>query len=434
MWIVTAVSRVVLAGIFWVVVRLFHDVEMHGLENAKGKNPSYFAMAHKRDLDPLVEVPSVLARRGWRALTGDVHFSLRGDAFLPGFLGRIVSNPSWLSRCLRPILLNKILLQLGIRPIENLHHRPAEAWLCEWIATQGDMPIGEVLTPAFLQHVTTTGDEPVHKLQAQPLSQLLSWRYNHALQAWLSADIFFEPARRLAKQQVLGKLKQQLAELGQWLTAGGSLWGSAEGILSPDGALSSITAVLHRVLQLSPPATCVIPISISYDFMTARRPRIFVRLAPPIGQAQLLSIQNLDNQLRYAWLQNAYFTCTQLASGFLVQRYSAENPSFTLNDLVDHIHEQAVRLTAANRHVDQRLLSRSAVKKLAEDFLHYALRYGCVHPLGRNMWAPKIGNLTIKVPPGDVGYRQAPLAYAWNELQDMLSVGALDAHSMPVTQ
>jgi hypothetical protein len=74
MRIVTAVSRLVLAGIFWVAVRLFHEVEMHGLENAKGKNPSYFAMAHKRDLDPLVEVPPVLAQRGRRALTGDVHF------------------------------------------------------------------------------------------------------------------------------------------------------------------------------------------------------------------------------------------------------------------------------------------------------------------------------------------------------------------------
>jgi hypothetical protein len=32
-----------------------------------------------------------------------------------------------------------------------------------------------------------------------------------------------------------------------------------------------------------------------------------------------------------------------------------ENSSFTLDNLVKHIHEQAVSLTAANRYVDQRL-------------------------------------------------------------------------------
>ena len=88
-----AFCRIVLAGIFWVVVRALYHVEFHGLEYARGKQPTFFAMAHKRDLDPLVEVPPILARRGWRALIGDVHFALRSDAFSRGFLGRIIRHP-----------------------------------------------------------------------------------------------------------------------------------------------------------------------------------------------------------------------------------------------------------------------------------------------------------------------------------------------------
>jgi len=35
------------------------------------------------------------------------------------------------------------------------------------------------------------------------------------------------------------------------------------------------------------------------------------------------------------------------------------------------------------------------------------------------------------VPTGHVGYDQAPLAYAWNDLQDMLSVDGTVNYSMP---
>jgi hypothetical protein len=419
MWILTALSRIVLAGVFWVSVRLFHEVEIHGLDNAKSKHPAYFAMAHKRDLDPLVEVPSVLTRRGWRALAGDVLFALRGDAFLPGFLGHIVSRPRWLARFLRLLSLGTILRGLGIRPLENLYVRPTDLWLHEWLAAYGDMRIGEVLTQGFVQHIAAMSGENSDDLQVQPLSHLLSWRYHEALKAWYSADIFSASTRRLAKQEALRKLKEQLAELSTWLSRGGTLWGAAEGKLSPDGTLSPITAILYRLLQTSPLETCIIPISITYDFMTVRRPRIFVRLAPPIEQASLLTPRHLEKQLRDSWLLGTYFTCSHLASGFLVQKHGMDHPSFTLDDLVIHIHELAVSLKAANRCVDQRLLYPDTARKLAQRFLQYAHHQDLVHHIGSHKWVPKISNLTIKVPPGDVGYEQAPLAYAWNELQEI---------------
>ncbi len=433
MWIFTALSRIVLAGVFWVAVRLFYKVEIHGLEHAKGKHPAYFAMAHKRDLDPIVQVPSVLAHRGWRALAGNVLFALRGDAFLPGFLGYIVTRPRWLARVLRLLSLGRILRGLGIRPLENLHVRPTGMWVREWLVAQGDMRIGEVLSQDFLQHVSKVSGENIDVLQEQPFSYLLSWRFHDVLKAWSSADIFSQSARRLAKQETLRKLKEELAELSTWLSGGGTLWGAAEGKLSPDGTLGLITAILHRLLQASP-ETYIIPISVSYDFMTTRRQRIFVRLAPPISQDSLPSTRNLEKQLRNAWLLNTCFTCTQLASGFLVQKHAMENSSFTLDDLVKHIHEQAVSLTAANRFVDQRLLYPHTIRKLARSYLQYAHRQDSVHTLDSHTWAPKISNLTIKVAPGDVGYRQAPLAYAWNELQEMLSVHSLEADPIPVMQ
>jgi hypothetical protein len=164
--------------------------------------------------------------------------------------------------------------------------------------------------------------------------------------------------------------------------------------------------------------------------MTLRRSRVSVKLAPPIEKASLLSTKQLESQLRRAWLLNACFTCTQLASGFFVQKHQAANPSFTLDDLTMHIHQEAVKLAKAGRYVDQRLISPHTARKLAMGFLKYALCHNVVHPIRSQTWAPKVSSLVIEVPPGEVGYRQAPLAYGWNELQEMLSVSPLIAPSV----
>ncbi|HEY7420033.1 MAG TPA: hypothetical protein VH593_32945, partial [Ktedonobacteraceae bacterium] len=417
-----AFCRLLLAGIFWVVVRLFWGIEIHGLEHAKRDHPVYFAMLHKRDLDPLIEAPTVLARHRWRSLAGDVQFALRGDAFLPGFLGIMVRRPRWLSRFLRILSLGTVLRALGFSPLENLYILPTEMWIREWLAVRGDANAGEVLTPAFLAHIAAMSDEELCSLQACPLSHLLTWHYHDTLQPWSTASIFTEVARPHARQAALKKLKQELDDLSSWLARGKHVWGAPEGQLSADGTIHSITSIPYRLLQKSPPETDVMPISISYDFMTTRRTRVFVNLAPAIEQAPSLSARALETRLHAAWRLSTYFTCTQLASGFLVQKLDATNPVFALDDLVAHLYDQAVQLVRAGRYVDRRLLSPRKVRKLAKRFLRYVQRHHMIKPAWPQKWIPAITDLSMEVRPGDVGYRDAPLAYAWNELQDLLKV------------
>src|SRR5579863_6274102 len=264
-----AMSRVVLATIFWLAVRFFDVVKVHGIEYAKGKAPTYFAMAHKRDLDPMVEVPVILAARGWRALAKDVRFAMRSDAFSYGFLSRIVAQPRWFSRFLRLISVGNIIRHLGIYPLENLHSRPAEEWIRDWIRVEGgNMLASDVLTEAFIEAVAQNSGEDYQKLKQQSLAYLLSWRFQKALQPFCSVDIFATAARARAKNIVLSKLKQQLSSLGAWLSDGGSLWGAPEGQLSPGGAISPITSIPYRLLQAGPPDATVLPIFIVYDYMS----------------------------------------------------------------------------------------------------------------------------------------------------------------------
>lgn len=418
----SAISRLVLAGIFWVAVKVFHGVEVHGLRNDRGIRPAYFAMCHRRDLDPMVEIPIVLGHRGWRALAGDVRFAMRSDAFSRGFIARIVMRPRWFARFVRVIPLEAILRGLGVFPLENVSMRPAEVWLRDAIAIAGDVEVEDALTPAFLRHVAERNGEGNGQVQGQHLSHLLSWRYQQSLQDWQSVDIFLEPLRRQMKRFVLAKMQQELANIATYVQRGGSLWGAPEGGISFDGNVGTVAAAARRFVRDCPSTLCIVPVSISYDFMTNRRARIFVGVAPVIEHAPVLAQSALDQQLRHTWLRHMRFTCTLLATRFLVQASQTGSLVFTLDDITRSVVQQATMLAEARRLVDTRLLRSRTARKLVTGYLRYAERRSIIRKAGRNSWIPTIGSLTIEVRPGEYGYRQNPLAYAWNELQELLSI------------
>jgi hypothetical protein len=156
--------------------------------------------------------------------------------------------------------------------------------------------------------------------------------------------------------------------------------------------------------------------------MTLHKLRIFIDLAPAIENAPSLSPKELDSRLRMAWLRSARFTCTQLASGFLIQASREGLSSFTLDDLAENLHHFAVTLFESGRHVDQQLLQPRAARKRAAGFLKYAARHGLVRRAGHHTWTPTVTETVLNVRPKEVGFEQAPLMYAWNELQEMLSI------------
>ena len=413
-----ALIRATIASAFWLSTRLLFDVEVHGLAYDPKASRTYYGMSHKRDLDPIVIVPAIVFHRGWRGLAGDVHFALRDDAFSPGYLARITMRPRWFARLIRRFTIGPALCWLGAQPIHDLY-RPAEEWIRELLDLGYDKCVGDILVPAFIEElVTVTGDSGIGTYN---LSRLLDWRYQDALQHFYGPEIILGPARRVLERRIVGQIKEDLAALDTWLWKGGSLYGSPEGRLSPDGKLSSINAGMHRLMETAPPDTSIIPIFIIYDFMTSQKLRIFVDLAPPIEHVPELSSKELDAQLRLGWIQNARFTCTQLASGFLMRASRAGLPSFTLEDLVDDLYQQAVKLSEADRRVDQRLLKPAVVRKRAQGFLEYATRHGLVRRSGNHTWVPTVTETVLQVRLKEVGYDQAPLMYAWNELQEMLA-------------
>jgi hypothetical protein len=421
---VSALGRVALAGLFATVPRLFYDVEVNGLEYDTGAPRTYYAMAHKRDLDGIVPVPPIMFHRGWRGLTADVHFALRSDAFERGFLAHMVPRPRWFSLLLRPISVGPVLRGVGAHPLRSLRERPAAVWLREALQAEGDQPAGDLLATALLTEIGAATRTKPDVLRQLPLSRLLSWRFHAALQGYYGPEIFAGRARRRAERRVLHAAKAYLDDVAGWMRRGGSLYNGPEGQLSPDGRLSPITSGMHRLLRAAPPDTRILPIALVYDFMASGRPRLFVDLAPPIEAASSLPRRELDAALHAAWLRAARFTSTQLASGFLAERHTTSHGDFTPQDVAEAVSARAQALANAGRHVDWRLLTPQGAHRQVARYLSYARRHGSVRRSGHGVWRVRRGVEPLHVPLGHVGYSVAPLTYACNEYEEMLSVAA----------
>jgi len=419
--VVLAICRAIIASAFWIASRIFHKVEVHGVEHDSFASRTYYGMLHKRDLDPIIIIPTVVFHRGWRGLAGDLHFALRNDGFSPGYLGRLVMRPRLLSRVLRLLSVGPALRWLGAHPVQDLL-RPAEEWVREALQLGIESCVGDIFTSNFIEKLAIVTGESQEQITSYPLSQLLNWRYHHALQQYYSSEILILSMRRPLERRMIARIKDSITELNVWVSSGGSLFGSPEGHLSPDGKVSKINSNLHRILRHIPSDMRIVPISIMYDFMTVGRMRIFVDFAPPIENAPLLPLDELDTRLRLAWLRSARITSTQLASGFLLNAVREGLSSVTLDDVVDNMFHQAVSLANAGRNVDQYLLTQNQTRKRALDFLAYAERHELIRRIGTNAWELTLNETAIHVRPREVGYDQWPLTYAWNELQDILSV------------
>jgi hypothetical protein len=317
--------------------------------------------------------------------------------------------------------IGTVLRRLGADSAESLL-QPGEEWIRAALQSGGDRPAGGVVAPFLLQALAEASGESYEQLARSHLSHLLSWRYHALLQDFYGSEALIGDMRRPIQQRHVARINSELAGLDEWLWRGGSLYGSPEGLLSPDGKLSPINSALHRLMRAAPPDTRVVPVILIYDFMTTQRLRIFVDFAPAIEHVPELSSGEFDAALRHGWLQHASFTCTQLASGFLRQASQEGVASFTADELAKSIYVRANKLASEGRHVDRGLLHLRGARKRAKGYLAFSEEHSLVQRSEQGAYIPRVAEPPMHLRPREVGYDLAPLTYACNELEDMLSI------------
>jgi hypothetical protein len=415
----SACLRVVVLILLYLAVRLTWSVRLHGLRHDTRARSTYYAITHKRDFDSMAPVPPILLHRGWRAVVGEVRFAMRSDSLTRGFLARVVRRPAWFVWLLRPVAVGPVVRALGVFPLQKVSSGPLEEWLRDCRRAVGNVTAGQALAATTIAELAATGHLDERKMASARLSRLLRWRFHPALIRYVGPDALAGEARRATERHVALRARRYLTDIAAWMRAGGSVYSAPEGQFSLDGHLSRITSGFNRVLREAPGEAQVVPITIMYDFMTTGRPRMFIDVSPAIERAPGLTRDELNARLSRAWMQAARYTCTQLASGHLVRSQLAGRPTFSQTELVDTVLRQARQLHAQGRAVDARLLTRRGVRRRVGRYLAFAGRAGQVQRISRSAWQVRPLTLTLDVPAGEAGYRDAAVVYAWNELQDM---------------
>jgi 1-acyl-sn-glycerol-3-phosphate acyltransferase len=420
MWSPLSASlRTVVLYVLYVAVRLTWNVRVHGIENDPRAPSTYYAITHKRDFDSMAPLPVLLLQRGWRAVFGEVCFAMRSDSLSPGFLARVMRRPAWLVWLLRPVSLAGIIRALGIFPLQKVTVAPLEEWLRDCRQVAGNAVAAQVLAPSVIEDLAAVSRVDTRTVAARRLSRLFRWRYYRALIRYVGPEALVGAARRATERRVADRARRYIADISDWMRQGGSLYSAPEGQFSPDGHLSRITGGFNRALRDAPPTARVVPITIIYDFMTTGRATMFIDVAPAIEQAPTLLRDAVNRRLRQAWMRAARYTCTQLASGYLARAHLAGRTTFDEADLLATIMRQARELHDQGRAVDERLLRRRGARRRVRRYLQFVARAGYAKRVGRGGWELLAFSLDIHVRAGETAYPTAPLAYAWNELQDM---------------
>lgn len=411
-------SRIVIVIMFFVVTHLLFEVHQQQRATTPPAAHVYYALLHKRDTDPFFFLPLLFAQR-WRR--GNLQFGLRGDAFVPGFLARLIVQPRWLAHAFYNLNLGPLLRSMGAHPLSGWTIRPLEDWVRLARHALGEQPLADVFAPAFLARLASQTHMASDALAALTLSDLLTWRFQPYLQTY-SGPSFFAPAvRRQIERRAVAIIKAQLAEAAQVLQADAAFVGAPEGQLSATGRIGTMSAGFGRILRAGPPETSVVPLAIIYDYMKPGRIRVFLSEAAPITNAAMHTPTEVFTQVRAAWMHVLPFTCTQIGTSIIVDRLHAQKTCATTAQFTAEVLHIARELAAKGRQVDAVLLDEQRCARRVRQFLHYAHRQGVLQRHGPDQWHVQSVDLCIAAGPGEVGYEHTPFAYAWNEWQDMLA-------------
>ncbi|HEY7346926.1 MAG TPA: hypothetical protein VH599_01310 [Ktedonobacterales bacterium] len=368
--------------------------------------------SHKRDWDPLLCAIKLYYQRGWLRPDGRrMAFVGREDMFSRGFLAEIVSYrdwPRWTMWLLDHITLTPIIGPLRAYPIVRLLEFSTRQYLFELRAEQGDLPLKEVFSPAYLEQLDQWAEAAAkrsRRFRPRPsrelrLSDILTWDYREPLMSRLRRGALLPERYEAYKTRQRAKIDRQLRTALGALARGDTLWLAPEGMITQDGAPRRVRESLHSLLAIMPPDTRILPVNVTYDFMTTDRMRACISVGPPLIRLERASDQreregrrpapSSDPGRRLADLERkalgqavitaitgqTVVTMSMLGSRFLLERLQQEPPTFSF-EMAHAALAQNVQLLAAQGIRLERGLGEPRQRgRRLRAFLAYGLRHG----------------------------------------------------------
>lgn len=369
-----------LAVTFDIGVRRLYPVEVRGLEHFSGAPSTLVVSNHRRDSDGPIIASVLLQRQGLRMRGVLPAFVAREDMFRRGFLCEYLEGwPAPFRMALSALNLSSFLSFMGAFPMRRVPERSLREVLEEVLHLAGNLPLDNVLKPAWVERferLSTGGHHPLH------VKDVLTWRYHELLSCQHGLSKLQRSLFRELLPYERSIIESQLQYFTRLLEQGDTLVLEPEGVVSVDGRFARLRGALHALLNRPQAGLRVLPLGITYDSMTRGRERIFVNIGPEICDLQGLSRKATDERIAAAIRSQLTVTCSQLASQFLFEAGKGGEMLVSESELDDYVHQQADRYAGEGCHVDPRLLASARRKRRLEGYIASCLKNGILRPYG----------------------------------------------------
>ncbi|APZ44388.1 1-acyl-sn-glycerol-3-phosphate acyltransferase [Acidihalobacter ferrooxydans] len=291
-------------------------IEVLGKEHLRHAHGALVVSNHRRDTDGPIVGGILLQPRGLRFQGQEPFYAAREDLFRPGFLGQYLQDYPKPLHVLRHTPIARALRAMQFRPLRRIPEYSLGELLEDFLLQFGDLPLEEVLQPAWVERFAAALRRPPTALR---LSDALRAPPELRYQTQAFRRLRRHALRRIApyQRQVIAR---QLRDLTEVLDLGQSLYLAPEGGISMDGHFHRPRQALHYLLNASRRTPPVLPLGISYDPLHPGRTRVIVRIGEPLCELAGLSRRETDlrtsQAIRRLWSINA----SHLAAHYALRR------------------------------------------------------------------------------------------------------------------
>ena len=382
---------------------IMFDLQVSGRPNLTNPDGTLVVANHKTDFDIIILGPKLYrARNG----TGKgIAFVAAERMFLPGYLSEyILHRPQWLRRLIYPANLSAVLKAIRAYPIGYLHGRKLKAHLRTVLEMIGNIPVGDLFSRP-LQEMIPGVKATTH------ISGVLRFRYHRALDQEREFSVFAPEIRRKLRTQHVRETLAALARFAAVLDEGDPLYIAPEGGLEKDGKFKEAKAGLIRIIKMARNPN-VLPMNITYDFMTTGRQRAFLTIGKQLHRVK--ELPGLEKKVINAVSRLGTITFSQLAAVGM-WTLAARGQLIHAGALKQAIIQTALRLASEGYHVDMHILTAKKFAKRWRRFISYCKRNQMLDTVGA--WILFDPNKLFQ--PAEDG-SVPPWTYAMNEFESIV--------------
>lgn len=299
----------------------------------------------------------------------------------------------------------------------DLMHKRISPLLRDVIRVEGDLRLGEAVKQSHLEgFAELLGISHSTDLSELSVSDFLSYNYRTLHQCRTDVGILQEGLSCKVRTYSLNTVEQQFRVFVRILDEGGICLLAPEGDLSPDGQFWPVKSGLHRLLSMTKADVKILPVNITYDFMSRGRMRVYVTIGEEMEGLKELSKVELERLVWRSIVSLGPVTLGQLGSQYLHQRLDAGYEVVRKNEIASELFSQVQALKNSRFRLDDRLIVEHSFHKRLHDFIGYCLAKRILRKVTSSSF---IVDRDRVINTADCNHWENPVQYSNNELQSL---------------